>query len=110
MEKTYSRHPEYYEAILQIRPAKDSVLDFIREQIKKKDNVHISKVIDQKTGVDIYLDNQRYTRTVLGPQLKKRFKGELKISKTLFGRNKMTSKLIYRATVLFRLKEDSVKY
>lgn len=104
-KKTNPKHPEYYEAILQLRPAKDEILDFIREQIKNKDNVNISKIIEQKTGVDIYLDNQRYARTVLGPQLKKRFKGELIISKTLYGVHKMKSRLIYRATVLFRLKE-----
>ena len=105
MKKTISRHPEYYEAILQIRPVKNEVLDFIRESINKKGDVHISKVIELKTGVDIYLDNQRYVRSVLGPQLKKRFKGDLVISKSLYGKHRMTSRMIYRATVLFRLKE-----
>ena len=73
--------------------------------IKSRNNVRISKVVELKTGVDIYLDNQKFARGVLGPQLKKKFKGKLVMSKTLYGQHRMTSRLIYRATVLFRLKE-----
>ncbi len=99
------RHSEYYEAILQLRPVKNEILDFIRELIKSRDNVKIVKVIELKNGVDIYLDNQRFARAVLANQLKRRFKGELKISRSLYGKHRMTGRLLYRATVLFRLKE-----
>lgn len=105
MKNLEGKHSEYYEAILQLRPVRDNVLDFIRELINSRDNVHITKVVELKNGVDIYLDNQKFARGVLGPQLKRRFKGDLIISKSLYGKHRMTSKLVYRATVLFRLKE-----
>ena len=100
------KHPEYYEAILQLRPSTDEVIDFIREEIMRRGDVRISKVVEQKNGLDIYLTNQKFTRSTLGPMLKRKFHGELVISKKLYGRNRTTNKLIYRATVLFKLKKE----
>lgn len=105
MKKQNEKHYEYYEAILQLRPATDEVVDFIASEIERRGNVKISKIVEMKNGIDIYLTNQKFARSTLGPMLKRRFKGELKISKSLYGRDKLTQKLIYRATILFRLKE-----
>ena len=114
MNKEASRHPEYYEAILQLRPSSNEILDFINETISRRNDVTISKIIELKkdAGLDIYLTNQKFARGTLGPQLKKKFKGELTITKALYGRHKRTNRLIYRATVLFRLpkkREDIEK-
>jgi len=108
MTKEISRHPEYYEAILQLRPTTDEILDFINETVSRRNDVTISKIIELKkdAGLDIYLTNQKFTRGTLGPQLKKKFKGELKITRALYGRHKRTNRLIYRATVLFRLPKQ----
>ena len=95
---------QYYEAILQIRPEKKEILDFIKEHLNKRKNVFISKTIYHKTGSDIYLSSQKFTKS-LGNQLKKRFKGELKITRSLYGISKKTGKTVYRLTVLFRLKK-----
>ncbi len=106
MNSETSKHPDYYEAILQLRPVTEEMLDFINEIISRRNDVKISKIIELKKniGIDIYLTNQRFTRGTLGPQLKKKFKGgELIISKALYGRHKRTNRLIYRATVLFRM-------
>ncbi len=100
------RHPEYYEAILQLRPVKDEILDFINGILKGRNDVHISKVVDLKNGVDIYLDNQRFARGTLAQQLKRKFKGKLIITKTLYGQDRMTSRLLYRATISFRLDKE----
>ena len=95
----------YYESILQIRPYTKEVLDFVKKQIDKKENVFISKEINLKTGVDLYLTSNKFAIN-LGKLLKKRFKGTLKISKSLYSRDKQTSKLLYRITVCFRLQKD----
>ena len=97
------RHSEYYEAILQIRPAKKEVLDFVLDLVEKRNDVKISKINELKTGFDVYLTNQKCARGALATQLKKKFKGKLIISKSLYGQDKLTSRLVYRATVLFRL-------
>ena len=104
--KENPKHPEYYEAILQLRPSTIELVDFIKDQLMRRDDVKISKVVEHKNGLDIYLTNQKYARSTLGPTLKRRFNGELVISKSLYGRHRTTNKLIYRATVLFRLNED----
>ena len=106
--KKENKHAGYYEAILQLRPAKREVLDFVDEMLQRK-GITISKIIKLKTGVDIYVSDQKFARSVLGPQLKRRFKGELKITRSLYGQNKLTSRLVYRATVLFRLKAQDIK-
>ena len=106
MKDLKGRHPEYYEAILQLRPVKDEILDFINEMIKRRNDVHITKVVELKKGLDIYLDNQKFARGSLAQQLKRKFDGKLIITKTLYGQDRMTSRLLYRATISFRLNEE----
>ena len=95
----------YYEAIIQIRPGREDILSYIKKAIsKRKDNVFVSKAEELKTGVDLYISSQRFARA-LGKNLKKVFKGELKITRKLHTVSKSTGKKLYRVTVLFRLKE-----
>ena len=103
MNKEANRHPEYYEAILQIRPARDDVLGFVEQLVNARNDTQISKVMELKTGYDVYLSNQRFARGALVGQLRKKFReGKITITKALYGQHKMSSKLVYRATVLFR--------
>ncbi len=95
---------QYYEAILQLRPESKEVLDFIKIQLNKRKDVFISKKINLDTGSDIYLSSQRFAKA-LGMHLKKRFKGEIKITSSLYGISKKSGKRLYRLTVLFRLKK-----
>jgi len=106
--KNSNKHPEYYEAILQLRPASPKLVDFIACEIERRPDVKISKIVDFKTGIDIYLTNQRFARSTLAPMIKRKFDGKLTITKALYGRHRQTNKLIYRATILFRLNEESV--
>ncbi len=94
----------YFEAIIQLRPYDDKVYEYIEKAIEKRKGVFISRIDQLKTGIDIYISSQRFARS-LGAKLKKQFKGELKNTKKLFTLDRMTSKKVYRATVLFRLKE-----
>jgi len=105
-KKTSDKHPDYYEAILQLRPYKEEVYDLVHVLVDKREDVFIAKEKLLKSGIDLYISSQKFTRHTLGPQLKRKFKGSLTITKTLYGRHRMSSKLIYRATVLFRLKEE----
>lgn len=95
-------HNQYYEGILQLRNPNKEVLAFVRRQISKKPNVFIAKEVKQKNGIDLYLSSQHFMQS-LGKKLKKSFVGELKISKKLYTRHHLTSKLVYRVNVLFKL-------
>ncbi len=101
MVATKDRHSGYWEAILQLRPPTDEIMRFIKNQMKKRPAVAITKVQEQKTGVDLYFTSQKFTRG-LGPKLKKAFGGVLIISKKLHTRDRQTSRDLFRATVLFR--------
>jgi len=97
------KSPDYFEGVLQIRNPNEEVMNFIENQFKNNDKVWISKEIKLKTGMDYYVSSNRFLKQ-LGKKLKKSFKGELKLSKKLFTRNHLTSKEVYRGTVLFRLQ------
>lgn len=106
-KKSSDIHQDYYEAILQVRPADPKIVDFVHELVESRNDVTISKIVAMKTGCDIYLSNQRFARGTLASQLKKKYKnGKITISKALYGQHKMTSRLVYRATILFRLNEE----
>lgn len=107
MPKSY--RPEYYEATIQIRPKNKEVLDFVITQIEKanREDVFISGVEEKKFGVDLKISSQKFARD-LGKKLKKRFDGELKITKSLFKRHKQTGKILYRATICFRIKQEDL--
>lgn len=101
-------HVNYYEAIIQLRPPTEEIVRFIRNQCKKKGNVAITRYEESRTGVDLYITSQKFARS-LGPKLKKVFGGELKITRKIHTRDKMTNRDLYRATILFRpkLKDES---
>ncbi len=101
------RRQSYYEAIIQLRPSDEKVLDFIEKRVQERKDVSVSKIEQLKTGVDIYISSQRFARS-LGYRLRRAFKGELKLSRKLFSVSKETGKRIYRVTILFRLKEQTL--
>ncbi len=103
MHKFILSKDQYYEAILQLRPKNKEVLDYVLRQLEKRKNIFISKKVELKKGVDLYISDKRFTRA-LGKKLKKSFRGELKLSRKLYGYDRQKSKKIYRLTVLFRLK------
>lgn len=98
----------YYQAVIQIRPRDKEILNYVRNQIKKKKGVEISKEVFYKYGIDIYVTDQKFARN-LGQKLKKVFKGELKITKSIHTKDRLTSKEVYRGTILFRREEPEQK-
>lgn len=103
--ETIYRTDQYYQAIIQIRPKDKEILAYVRKQVKKK-GAEISKEVFHNFGIDVYVTDQKVARNI-GQKLKKAFKGELKITKKIFTRNRQTSRDVYRGTVLFRrIKEE----
>lgn len=95
-------HPDYYQGILQLRNPNKEVLNFIKNQFKNNKKAWIAKQVKQKTGVDLYISSNKFL-LALGKKLKKSFKGELKTSRKLHSKNRLTSRNVYRVTVLFRV-------
>ena len=94
----------YYEAIIQLRPNQEDLLNFVKKEIEEN-NIKISKEIHTKYGVDLYISSNPFAIS-LGRKLKKRFKGEVKLSRSLYGIRRKTSKLAYRVTMCFRLSQS----
>jgi nonsense-mediated mRNA decay protein 3 len=95
-------NPQYYEGILQLRNPTKEVIRFVKDQIKKRKDIFISKEVMLKNGRDVYLSSQKFLLG-LGRNLQNRFGGQLKTSRRLHTISKETSKQVYRVTVLFRL-------
>ena len=100
MPNPSSSNPQYFEAIIQLRPKNKELFDYVYKQILSRKDVFISKLIEENHGIDLYISSQRYARA-LGNKLKKVFKGKLVTSRKLFGPKQ--GKMRYRVTVLFRL-------
>ena len=104
-KSTWSNNPKYFEAIIQLRPYDDEIFAFIEKEIVDKHNSEyfVSRIEKLKTGIDIYFSSQKLARTI-GQKLKRKFPhGELLITGKFHTLNKMTSRTLSRATVLFRL-------
>jgi len=96
---------QYFVSIVQLRPFNQEVLDYVKKKIQEDGNIFISKEVELKTGIDLYLNSNRFA-IALGKMLKKRFKGTVTLSRSLYSRDKQTMKLLYRVTVCFRLQKD----
>ncbi|RMD58625.1 hypothetical protein D6825_00135, partial [Candidatus Woesearchaeota archaeon] len=72
---------------------------------RTKGRVKIAKIKKVKGGLDLYLSDNKYL-IALGKKLRERFPGIVKVSRRLHTTERMSGKLLYRVTVLFR----STKY
>lgn len=104
------KHPDYYEAVLQLRNCGKEIIDFAESNIAEK-GIKAAKIIKMEEGKDYYLTDKNFTKA-LGRKLQERFGGEYKVTASLWGRKK--DKEVYRLTVLFRglsfQKGDRVNY
>ena len=96
-----NKNPQYFEGTLQLRNPNQEIIDFVADEIEKRDDVWIAKTENQKKGLDLYLSSNKFLKDI-GRKLKAKFPGELVESNKLFSRNKLTSKEVYRGCVLFR--------
>ncbi len=96
-------HSKYFEAILQIRPADPDVIDFVAGYLSQREDCSISKMVEFKTGLDVYLTSQKVA-LALAKQMQARWKSAKKlISRAVHHTDHNTSKVVYRVTILFRL-------
>ncbi len=95
------KHPDYYEGTLQVRGGDEKLYQWIHDLVKSDDKAAITKEKIVTNGRDFYVSDQHYLQN-LGRQLQHNFAGIMKVSTRLFTQHKMTSKLIYRITVLFK--------
>jgi len=93
----------YYQGILQLRDINDEILSFVRNQVKKRGDVAVTKTIKYPNGVDLYMTSQKFI-TILGKKLKESFGGELKVSSKLHTQNRQ-GKYLYRVNVLFKFSK-----
>ena len=93
---------QYYEGILQLRNPSKEVIKKLKELAKAKKDVYIAKEEKVRGGVDFYLSSWRYL-IELGNKLRKKYGGEVKTSRKIWGVNKQTSKRVYRVVFLLRL-------
>lgn len=100
------KHANYFEAILQLRNPYgdvDDLIHYVLEKVRDKSQeaVFISKKKKVTNGFDLYLSSNSFA-VETGRELYRAFGGEFKVSKKLFSQHKLTSKVLYRVTVLFR--------
>ena len=102
-KKVKFARPNYYQGILQLRDVNDEILNFVANQIKKRDDVAVTKTVKLQNGIDIYITSQKFIR-ILGKKLRDSFGGEIKVSSKLHTRSK-TGKDLFRINVFFRLSK-----
>jgi nonsense-mediated mRNA decay protein 3 len=89
---------------MQIRPKDEAVLNFIKTEIERDGSAEVTDIFERKEGIDVLISSSRAAFPLI-KKFKKRFGGTTKISRSLIGENKQKGKLIYRLTILLRLKE-----
>jgi NMD protein affecting ribosome stability and mRNA decay len=105
-EKMKLARPNYFQGVLQLRDVTIDVLDFVKKLIDKRHDAVVSKTVEYKNGIDLYLSSQKYIR-VIGKKLKENYGGEVIISSKLHTRNKQ-GKELYRINLMFRLPNHKV--
>lgn len=93
---------DYFEGILQLRNCPTFLIQQLAKAIDKHPQIALAKVEKVRGGgQDWYVSNQRVLRTI-GHWLAQQYCGQMIMSRTLFTRKKLTSKDVYRVTVLFK--------
>jgi len=95
------KHSEYFEGILQIRHGNQELIDWILKKVQEDGKAKVTKAKKVRNGVDLYVTDQHYLQS-LGKKIKQNFIGIYKVSTRLHTTDKMTSKLLYRISVLFK--------
>ena len=92
------KHPNYFEAVLQLRECSEPVYQFVKTEIDKV-GLKIAQVKKVMKGHDYYTADNSLTRA-LGKRLQREFGGHLLVTATLHTQKK--GKELYRVTVPFR--------
>lgn len=93
-----------FQGIIQLRPFDEKVYEWIKQEIDNDPDQFINKEDKVRGGVDIYVSSSKKL-VPLGSKLKKLYNAEIKLSRSLHGMSRITSKQVYRLTMLCRLKK-----
>jgi NMD protein affecting ribosome stability and mRNA decay len=96
----------YFEGILQLRNARDDVKEYISNYCKKN-KVYVNKLIDKGKEVDYYFVKKNELQPI-GLKLMRNFGAEIESNARLFSKNRLTSKDIYRLSVLVTIPKFTV--
>ncbi len=107
----------YYEGILQLRNKENEGFEDCIKEIERntqaKELVAVTNKINVKGGVDFYISDKKYIRS-LANTLHQKYGGELKLSPHLHTSDRQSSKQVYRINALLRLPgfniDDIIKY
>ncbi len=97
------QNSKYYEAILQIRPYSEKIVNYIKYVVSQRKDVFITQEEELKEGVNFYITSKSFAMILLS-DLKNKFDGETKITRELYSQKK-DGTAIYRSTILFRLSK-----
>jgi len=106
------RSGTYFTSILQLRVKNsnyfdmlnrvlDQITNFVNKEFTEDDRQYISKIVDQKHGLDIYLSTNELMNHIIS-YLKNRYHFLLKRSKKLVGRDTQRGRGIYRLKTLIK--------
>jgi NMD protein affecting ribosome stability and mRNA decay len=104
------KHPNYYEAIIQVRDNEQEVEKFMKNLIDTK-KLLVNKISKMKNGQDYFCADNDQARA-MSKKLQQTFGGEIKTTSSLH--TQIDGKDMYRVTFLFRQapfkKGDEVEY
>jgi len=105
-DRCSKENTKYFEGNLQLRTTDKEIIMFAEKLLKdaREKGIFVSKREEVKNGIDYYITSKSFIRK-LAKELKKRFKGEITETATLFTRNKQTSRDVYRNTFLYKSEE-----
>ncbi|TFF87108.1 MAG: hypothetical protein EU550_03965 [Promethearchaeota archaeon] len=106
------RSGTYFKSILQLRVDSSShfemlkdilnkIHNLVKERFDEDDRQYISKIVNQKNGVDVYLSTNELMNHIIS-YLRSRYHFLLKRSKKLIGRDSQRGKGIYRLKTLIK--------
>ncbi|MGM5481424.1 MAG: NMD3-related protein [Nanobdellota archaeon] len=103
------RHSKYFEGALQLRNVSDSMRPFIQKRLQDMEHkgVFVTKTVELKKGVDLYLTDKTGIQQ-LARQVQQKYGGEIKISPQLFSHDHVRSKDIYRVNAFVKLPDYTV--
>lgn len=90
---------KYFEGTLQLRNCKDEVVDYVERHIIDA-KVGVAKKTCYKNGFDYKLSSNKFLLK-MNSELPKVFSGKCTLTRRIFTRDKLTSKDVYRLTLLF---------
>ena len=103
-ERCSKQGTKYFEAVIQLRPARDDALTFLRNELRKQEKKGIFTNNETKVaqGIDFEITDQTYAK-VLARKLKEQFGARVSKNEKLFSRSSQTSKDIFRLAVKIEL-------